>query len=97
MAFRRLLAPVGPRRRHQLVVRDQFLLLAIREALRQAGRVGSIGGVAVGAGPGLAAWPAGRPAVVVRAAPALMAGYTRIGGSPDAGLTTITLPQATGL
>ena len=54
--------------------------------------VGGINGVAVGAGLGLAM------ATDVRLAAKsarLMAGYTRIGGSPDAGLT-ITLPQAMG-
>jgi 2-(1,2-epoxy-1,2-dihydrophenyl)acetyl-CoA isomerase len=54
--------------------------------------VGGINGVAVGAGLGLAMATDVR--IVGRGA-RLMAGYTRIGGSPDAGLT-ITLPQAMG-
>jgi 2-(1,2-epoxy-1,2-dihydrophenyl)acetyl-CoA isomerase len=54
--------------------------------------VGGINGVAVGAGLGLAMATDIR--LVSRSA-RLMAGYTRIGGSPDAGLT-ITLPQAMG-
>ncbi|WP_157863252.1 enoyl-CoA hydratase/isomerase family protein [Bradyrhizobium tropiciagri] len=54
--------------------------------------VGGINGVAVGAGLGLAMATDVR--LVSRSA-RLMAGYTRIGGSPDAGLT-ITLPQAMG-
>jgi 2-(1,2-epoxy-1,2-dihydrophenyl)acetyl-CoA isomerase len=54
--------------------------------------VGGINGVAVGAGLGLAMATDVR--IVARNA-RLMAGYTRIGGSPDAGLT-ITLPQAMG-
>ena len=54
--------------------------------------VGGINGVAVGAGLGLAMATDVR--LVARSA-RLMAGYTRIGGSPDAGLT-ITLPQAMG-
>jgi 2-(1,2-epoxy-1,2-dihydrophenyl)acetyl-CoA isomerase len=54
--------------------------------------VGGINGVAVGAGLGLAM------ATDIRIAAEgarLMAGYTRIGGSPDGGLT-FTLPQAIG-
>jgi 2-(1,2-epoxy-1,2-dihydrophenyl)acetyl-CoA isomerase len=54
--------------------------------------VGGVNGVAVGAGLGLAMATDVR--LVARSA-RLMAGYTRIGGSPDAGLT-ITLPQAMG-
>jgi 2-(1,2-epoxy-1,2-dihydrophenyl)acetyl-CoA isomerase len=54
--------------------------------------VGGVNGVAVGAGLGLAMATDVR--LVARGA-RLMAGYTRIGGSPDAGLT-ITLPQAMG-
>ena len=54
--------------------------------------VGGINGVAVGAGLGLAMATDVR--LIARSA-RLMAGYTRIGGSPDAGLT-ITLPQAIG-
>ena len=54
--------------------------------------VGGINGVAVGAGLGLAMATDVR--IISRTA-RLMAGYTRIGGSPDAGLT-ITLPQAMG-
>src|SRR5689334_10596884 len=54
--------------------------------------VGGINGVAVGAGLGLAMATDVR--IIARSA-RLMAGYTRIGGSPDAGLT-ITLPQAMG-
>lgn len=54
--------------------------------------VGGINGVAVGAGLGLAMATDVR--LVSRSA-RLMAGYTRIGGSPDAGLT-ITLPQLMG-
>lgn len=54
--------------------------------------VGGINGVAVGAGLGLAMATDVR---LVASSARLMAGYTRIGGSPDAGLT-ITLPQAIG-
>ena len=54
--------------------------------------VGGINGVAVGAGLGLAMATDVR---IVAKGARLMAGYTRIGGSPDAGLT-ITLPQAMG-
>jgi 2-(1,2-epoxy-1,2-dihydrophenyl)acetyl-CoA isomerase len=49
-------------------------------------------GVAVGAGLGLAMATDVR---LIASSARLMAGYTRIGGSPDAGLT-ITLPQAMG-
>jgi enoyl-CoA hydratase/carnithine racemase len=68
----------------------QFLL-AIRKRCDKP-VVGGINGVAVGAGLGLAMATDVR--LVTRSA-RLMAGYTRIGGSPDAGLT-ITLPQAMG-
>lgn len=54
--------------------------------------VGGINGVAVGAGLGLAM--ACDVRLVAKSA-RLMAGYTRIGGSPDGGLT-ITLPQLMG-
>jgi 2-(1,2-epoxy-1,2-dihydrophenyl)acetyl-CoA isomerase len=66
----------------------QFLL-AIRKRCDKP-VVGGVNGVAVGAGLGLAMATDVR--LVARSA-RLMAGYTRIGGSPDAGLT-ITLPQA---
>jgi 2-(1,2-epoxy-1,2-dihydrophenyl)acetyl-CoA isomerase len=66
-------------------------LLAIRKRCDKP-VVGGINGVAVGAGLGLAMSTDVR--LVARSA-RLMAGYTRIGGSPDAGLT-ITLPQAMG-
>jgi len=68
----------------------QFLL-AIRKRCDKP-VVGGINGVAVGAGLGLAMATDVR--LVSRSA-RMMAGYTRIGGSPDAGLT-ITLPQAMG-
>src|SRR6201996_4492603 len=54
--------------------------------------VGGINGVAGGAGLGLAMATDVR---LIAKSARLMAGYTRIGGSPDAGLT-ITLPQAMG-
>jgi len=54
--------------------------------------VGGINGVAVGAGLGLAMATDIR--IAARSA-RFMAGYTRIGGSPDGGLT-FTLPQAIG-
>jgi 2-(1,2-epoxy-1,2-dihydrophenyl)acetyl-CoA isomerase len=66
-------------------------LLAIRKRCDKP-VVGGVNGVAVGAGLGLAMSCDVR--LVARSA-RLMAGYTRIGGSPDAGLT-ITLPQAMG-
>lgn len=66
-------------------------LLAIRKRCDKP-VVGGVNGVAVGAGLGLAM--AADVRLVSRSA-RLMAGYTRIGGSPDAGLT-ITLPQAMG-
>jgi len=68
----------------------QFLL-AIRKRCDKP-VVGGVNGVAVGAGLGLAMATDVR--LVSRSA-RLMAGYTRIGGSPDAGLT-ITLPQTMG-
>jgi len=54
--------------------------------------VGGINGVAVGAGLGLAMATDVR---IISKSARLMAGYTRIGGSPDAGLT-VTLPQLMG-
>lgn len=66
-------------------------LLAIRKRCDKP-VVAGVNGVAVGAGLGLAM--AADVRLVARSA-RLMAGYTRIGGSPDAGLT-ITLPQAMG-
>ena len=68
----------------------QFLL-AIRKRCDKP-VVAGINGVAVGAGLGLAMSADVR--LISRSA-RLMAGYTRIGGSPDAGLT-VTLPQAMG-
>lgn len=68
----------------------QFLLTIRKRCDKPV--VGGINGVAVGAGLGLAMATDVR--LVARGA-RLMAGYTRIGGSPDAGLT-ITLPQAMG-
>ncbi len=68
----------------------QFLLAIRRRCDKPV--VGGINGVAVGAGLGLAMATDVR--LVSRSA-RLMAGYTRIGGSPDAGLT-VTLPQAMG-
>jgi 2-(1,2-epoxy-1,2-dihydrophenyl)acetyl-CoA isomerase len=68
----------------------QFLLTIRRKCDKPV--VGGINGVAVGAGLGLAMATDVR--IISRSA-RLMAGYTRIGGSPDAGLT-ITLPQAMG-
>ncbi len=68
----------------------QFLL-AIRKRCDKP-VVAGVNGVAVGAGLGLAMSADVR--IVSRSA-RLMAGYTRIGGSPDAGLT-VTLPQAMG-
>jgi 2-(1,2-epoxy-1,2-dihydrophenyl)acetyl-CoA isomerase len=66
-------------------------LLAIRKRCDKP-VIGGINGVAVGAGLGLAMATDAR---IVAKSARLMAGYTRIGGSPDAGLT-ITLPQAMG-
>ncbi len=68
----------------------QFLLTLRRKCDKPV--VGGINGVAVGAGLGLAMATDVR---LVAKSARLMAGYTRIGGSPDAGLT-ITLPQAMG-
>jgi 2-(1,2-epoxy-1,2-dihydrophenyl)acetyl-CoA isomerase len=66
-------------------------LLAIRKRCDKP-VVAGVNGVAVGAGLGLAM--AADVRLVTKSA-RMMAGYTRIGGSPDAGLT-ITLPQAMG-
>ena len=68
----------------------RFLLTLRRDCDKPI--VGGINGVAVGAGLGLAMATDVR---LVSKSARLMAGYTRIGGSPDAGLT-ITLPQAMG-
>ncbi len=68
----------------------QFLLSIRRRCDKPV--VGGINGVAVGAGLGLAMATDVR---LIASSARLMAGYTRIGGSPDAGLT-ITLPQAIG-
>lgn len=68
----------------------QFLLTLRKKCDKPV--VGGINGVAVGAGLGLAMATDVR---LVKRSARLMAGYTRIGGSPDAGLT-ITLPQAMG-
>src|ERR1700730_730934 len=64
-------------------------LLAIRKRCDKP-VVGGINGVAVGAGLGLAM---ATDVCIVARGVRLMAGYTRIGGSPDAGLT-ITRPEA---
>lgn len=66
-------------------------LLAIRKRCDKP-VVAGVNGAAVGAGLGLAMAADAR--IVARGA-RLMAGYTRIGASPDAGLS-ITLPQAMG-
>lgn len=68
----------------------QFLLSVRKRCDKPV--VGGINGVAVGAGLGLAMATDVR---LIASSARLMAGYTRIGGSPDAGLT-ITLPQAMG-
>ena len=87
--------PVSPHSRQTAQLDDigwvGNFLLAIRKRCDKP-VVGGINGVAVGAGLGLAMATDVR--IVARSA-RLMAGYTRIGGSPDAGLT-ITLPQAMG-
>ncbi len=67
------------------------IVLAIRKRCDKP-VIAGVNGVAVGAGLGLAMAADAR--IVGRSA-RLMAGYTRIGGSPDAGLT-ITLPQVMG-
>ena len=67
------------------------IVLAIRKRCDKP-VIAGVNGVAVGAGLGLAMAADAR--IVARSA-RLMAGYTRIGGSPDAGLT-ITLPQVMG-
>lgn len=68
----------------------QFLLTIRKKCDKPV--VGGINGVAVGAGLGLAMATDVR---LVASSARLMAGYTRIGGSPDGGLT-VTLPQAMG-
>jgi len=67
-----------------------FLLAARQRCEKPV--VAGVNGAAVGAGLGLAMAADAR--IVARSA-RLMAGYTRIGASPDAGLS-ITLPQAMG-
>jgi 2-(1,2-epoxy-1,2-dihydrophenyl)acetyl-CoA isomerase len=68
----------------------QFLLTIRKKCDKPV--VGGINGVAVGAGLGLAMATDVR---IISKSARLMAGYTRIGGSPDAGLT-VTLPQLMG-
>lgn len=68
----------------------QFLLTMRKRCDKPV--VAGINGVAVGAGLGLAMAADVR---IIGKSARLMAGYTRIGGSPDAGLT-ITLPQLMG-
>src|SRR5205085_11192348 len=68
----------------------QFLLTIRKKCDKPV--VGGVNGVAVGAGLGLAM---ATDVLIVARSARLVAGYTRIVGSPDAGLT-ITLPQAMG-
>src|ERR1700761_725402 len=87
--------PVSPHSRQTAQLDDigwvGNFLLAIRKRCDKP-VVGGINGVAGGAGLGLAMATDVR---LIAKSARLMAGYTRIGGSPDAGLT-ITLPQAMG-
>jgi 2-(1,2-epoxy-1,2-dihydrophenyl)acetyl-CoA isomerase len=67
------------------------ILLSIRKRCDKP-VVGGINGVAIGAGLGIAMATDVR---IISKSARLMAGYARVGGSPDVGLT-ITLPQAMG-